>query len=84
MLASGDPLNFILACIWSGVLVFCLYLTWYAYVIWKRNPDGSLSQMIASRLQGAGVAGLIAIGIGIGLTLGMFLGHWAWPVEIAR
>jgi hypothetical protein len=82
MIASGDPLNLILASVWTGVLLFCLWLTWYAYARWKRNPGDSLSHRIAARVQQAKVPSLIGIGIVIGLVVGMFAGHWFWPVQL--
>jgi hypothetical protein len=84
VIASSDPLNFILASVWTLVLAFCLWLTWYAYLRWKRNPDDSLSQRIVARIEEMRSPALVLCGIVIGLVIGMFVAHWFWPVEVAR
>lgn len=86
IIASGDPTNVVLASVWSFILLFCLWLTWYAYFLWKRNPNSSISHNIAVWAKGKGmligfVLGLL-IGVGFGVFLGLFSGHWFWPVEL--
>jgi hypothetical protein len=88
MIASGDPINFILASLWTVILLFCILFAWYAYIRWKRNPDQSLSHYIAlwlyshkERLLVGFILGLI-VGITFGFVIGMFTGHWFWPVVL--
>lgn len=87
-IASSDPLNFILATVWSVVMFGCGTFAWVAYVWWKCRPYESISQRIAAfglrqqdNFRIALVIGLM-IGNAGGVVLGMFVGHWFWPVEI--
>ena len=90
LFASEDPLNFILACVWSLMLLGSLSLTWYAYILWKKYPDDSISHNIAvyvRQYQQRFIIGFIVgttIGVMTGVILGMFAGHWFWPVELVR
>jgi len=88
LFASGDPTNVALALLFSGILLFCLWLTWYAYFLWKIHPEGSISHRIAvyfqrfrERMLIGMVLGLV-IGFAFGVFVGMFVGHWFWPVEL--
>ncbi len=86
MIASTDPTNITLACVWSAVLLGSLALTWYAYFRWKAQPNNSLSHNIAIWAHSQGVLvgfalGLLA-GLAVGVVLGIFTGHWFWAVEL--
>lgn len=88
MIESSDPLNAILAIIWSVILTGALALTWYAYLRWRLNPNDSLSHCIAEwfrRFQDRMLFGMmigVLIGFAFGVFTGLFIGHWAWPVEL--
>lgn len=90
LFASGDPMNITLAIVWSGVMLWCLALTWYSYFRWRAHPDDSLSHNIAVFMQQykmrfiLGFVFGITIGVMVGVVLGMFAGHWFWPVELER
>ncbi len=90
MLASSDPLNFILATIWSTVLIACIALTWYSYILWRRWPNESISNRIAEwslanqdKFRLAFLIGMM-IGYAFGVIGWFFAGHWFWPTEIIR
>jgi len=88
ILASEDPINIILVIVWVLGLLFCQLLAVYAYIRWKTNPNDAISHRIAVAIRGMSIpmAMFIAlwIGVGLGIVIGMFAGHWFWPVELTQ
>lgn len=88
MLASSDPLNFVLVTVWSVACFAAGTFGWVAYVWWRCKPSESISQRVAAwglRQQDSFRIALLVgmmLGYGAGVVMGFFAAHWFWPVEI--